>query len=155
MLPAGHIAALRAIAAQLAAGADAWAVTGSCGLALQGLAIPVGDLDIQTDAGGAYALAAAFPDHVVRPVRLSAAERIRSHFGMLRLQGVDVEIMGDVQYRLPDGRWAEPAPCWQHLRFAQLGEIQLPVFDLTYELEAYRNLGRDAKVALITAHFQG
>ena len=80
-----------------------WAVTGSLSFALQGVPVDPHDIDIQTDEAGAYEIERRFSACVVRKVAFSAAERIRSHFGALEIDGIKVEIMGEVQKRLEDG----------------------------------------------------
>jgi hypothetical protein len=61
------------------------------------------DIDIQTDEAGAYAIARLFSECVTRPIAFSAADRIRSHFGALLVDGVKVEVMGDIHKRPDDG----------------------------------------------------
>lgn len=119
-----------------------WALAGSASFALQGVPVEAHDIDVQTAATGAYALAGRFADAVTRPVVFSEAERIRSHFGALRLYGVTVEIMGDIAKRLPDGRWEEPVDLDAHTRFVDAHSLRLPVLALEYEAAAYRTLGR-------------
>ena len=58
---------------------------------------PIRLIDLQTDVAGAYAIEHALADKSCRKVEYSAAERIRSHFGALAIDGVTVEIMGDIQ----------------------------------------------------------
>ena len=120
MLPWRHLEALREIEARLRGGGVRWALTGSASFALQGVPVEVHDIDVQTDAAGAYALAYRFAEAVTRPVAFSEAERMRSHFGALRLWGVSVEIMGDIAKRLPDGRWEEPVDLDAHTRFVEV-----------------------------------
>ncbi len=76
-------------------------------MALQGMDIEVHDIDIQTDCQGAFEIEREFPDHIVEPVHYSKSERIRSYFGKLEIDGVKVEIMGDVQKRLDEQTWEE------------------------------------------------
>lgn len=109
---------------------------------LQGVPVGAHDIDVQTDAAGAYALAGRFAEAVTRPVAFSEAERIRSHFGALRLYGVTVEIMGDIAKRLPAGRWEEPVDLDAHMRFVEAHGMRLPVLALAYDAGAYRTLGR-------------
>ena len=80
-----------------------WAVTGSLGFAFQGMDVDVHGIDIQTDESGAYEIDHQFSRYVVRNVEVSSSEKIRSHFGELSIDGIKVEIMGDVQKYLPDG----------------------------------------------------
>jgi hypothetical protein len=61
-----------------------WAVTGSLGFALQGLVLEVGDIDLQTDESGAYAMAARCAEWVI-PV-LALEYEYESYVQMGRLQ---------------------------------------------------------------------
>ena len=78
-----------------------WALTGSLGMALQGVPVEVHDIDIQTDARGAQAIAQALEAWVVEPIRWRAEPGIRSWFGAFRIGQVRVEVMGDIEKRLP------------------------------------------------------
>lgn len=117
MLPWRHLAALREIEARLRGSGVRWALTGSASFAPQGVPVEARDIDVQTDAAGAYSLAGRFAEAVTRPVAFSEAGRMRSHFGALRLYGVTVELMGDIAKRLPDGRWEEPVDLGVRMRF--------------------------------------
>jgi hypothetical protein len=122
-----------------------WALTGSASFALQGLPICPGDIDVQTDALGAFEIQRWFIEMVVRPVEFSSTENIRSYYGALEIQGITVEIMGDIQKRLPDGAWS-PIPDIPQLRqYVELDGLEVPVLDLSYEAEAYELLGRRSR----------
>lgn len=154
LVPAAHVTALRLLAERLASTDILWALTGSTSFALQGIAVPIHDIDVQTDAAGAYRIAELFADALARPVMFSATERIQSHFGALVIGKVMIELMGAVQKRLPDGRWEAPIDVRAHQRFVRLAELTLPVLDLAYEEQAYRLLGRVDKAELLRRHLQ-
>ena len=143
------LAALRVIAASLEGKSVDWAVTGSLGHALQGVPVKPRDIDLQTDAAGAYAIQDHLSEFVVQPVSFLTSENIRSHLGALLIQGVEVEVMGDVEKRLVDGSWAPPPKLSWHRRFVMVAALQVPVMSLTYEAEAYELLGRPERAALI------
>ena len=126
-----------------------WVITGSLGMALQGMDIPVHDIDLQTDRPGAYEIESKFPEYVIMPVRYSQAERIRSHFGQLEIDGVQVEIMGDLQKRIDAETWEEPVRVERYRRWVEMEGIQVPVLSLTYEYQAYLKLGRSEKAAML------
>jgi hypothetical protein len=126
-----------------------WAITGSLGFALQGLEVDVHDVDLQTDRAGAYEIERRFSPYIVRPVAFSESKRIRSHFGALEIKGVKVEIMGELQKRLPDGRWEDPVDVALHRRWVAWEGIRLPVLSLEYEYQAYRIMGRNEKAEML------
>jgi hypothetical protein len=86
-----------------------WAVTGSLSFALQGLPLEPHDIDIQTDTEGAYEIERRFSSQMGRKVAFSSTKRMRSHFGALLIEGIVVEIMGDIQ---SDLRTARGRPRW-------------------------------------------
>jgi hypothetical protein len=168
-VPAGHLAVLRRLVARLGNG-DAvsqspfrgdgedvpWAVTGSTGFALQGVPVAVHDVDVQTDAAGAYEIARRFAAEVTAPVRPAESARIRSHFGALLVDGIAVEIMGDIQKRRPDGTWEAPVDVARHRRWVTLDDgLRVPVLALEYEATAYRMLGRHETAEMLEAWLRG
>lgn len=153
-LPPEHAAAVRTLVDRL--GADPadpdWALTGSASFALQGVPVDPDDVDVQTDADGAYRIQSAFSDRVVDPVSHSEGDRIRSHYGELRIEGVAVEVMGGVETRSDDDAWTGPVDVAEHRRFASLDGRSVPVLSLSYEADAYERLGRDERAALLREH---
>ena len=134
-----------------------WAVTGSLCFALQGVPMPeVHDIDLQSDAAGAYDIERLFAENVSRKVEFSSTHNIRSHFGALMIDGVKVEIMGDVEKR-PDGAadWEEPPDLKQVKRYVQVDEMRVPVMDLEYECQAYLSMGRTATAKLLREWLDG
>ncbi len=94
---------LRQIAWRLDQGGVAYKVVGGAAVALHGVPIPVKDLDLETDAEGAYRFQALFAEQCIEPVSLRESEVYRSHFGRFDSGGVTVEVMGDLHRREGDG----------------------------------------------------
>lgn len=149
MIPDSHLRVLRHVVNRLHGSPVAWVVTGSLGIALQGVPVAVHDMDIQTDERGAYEIERRLAEFVVQPVRYKESERIRSHLGALEIDGVKVELMGDVQKLLADGSWEESGSIERHRRWVELDEMRVGVLALEYEYEAYLRLGRRDKVELL------
>lgn len=148
-LEARFLIVLRQLAQKLSGEALVWAFTGSVGQALQGLPVKPRDVDIQTDAAGAYRVMDLFPDRVLGPVRFQTTASIRSHYGALKIGGLTVEVMGDVEKRRPDGRWTPPPDLAILRRYVDVDDLRLPVLDLAHEAEAYALLGRHKRAALL------
>ena len=155
MLPSRPIEVLRRIDTRLNGTLVDWAVTGSLDMALQGVPIEVHDFDIQTDKGGAYQIERRFAEHVVKPVRFSASEGMRSYFGKLEIDGIEVETMGDLQKRSDDRDWEDPVDVRRHRRWVQDGDISVLVLSLEYQYRAYARLGRTEKADLLRSWLQG
>lgn len=138
-----HISVLCVIADRLKKSDLNWVVTGSVAFALREISWPTPtDIDIQTDKAGAYEIEKKLAEYRTRPVSLSETERIRSHFGQLQIGGITVEIMGDIQHRLPGGQWSEAVDIVGEREWLEVDGLRLPVLSLAYEAEAYERLGR-------------
>jgi hypothetical protein len=149
VLPPEHHTALQRLVGALRGRNVVWALTGSTSFALQGVPVVPKDVDVQTDEPGAYLIQDLFREHITRGVALSAADRIRSHFGALRLGGIDVELMGALQKRREDGTWEPPVDVARLRVYVPFGDAGVPVLPLEYEYRAYARLGRVDTAALI------
>ena len=147
-LPEGHAKALQRLLVLIPAQLD-WALTGSAGVRLQGVDVPVHDLDIESHPAGVDEIAHLFAACIRTRPHWRESDHLRSHFGVLEVAGIQVELMGDIQHRMPDGNWSPVAdiPALRHW-LAWQGR-QIPVLGLAYEAQAYEELGRTEKAALI------
>ncbi|MDK2982787.1 MAG: hypothetical protein PWP49_509 [Thermococcaceae archaeon] len=148
MIPRTHLKVLRKLYERLSGSNVNWVITGSLGFALQGVPVEPHDIDIQTDREGAYEIERLFSEFVVEPVRFKESEKIRSHFGVLMIDGVKVEVMGDIQKKVND-EWEEPVDINKYKRFVEVEDMKIPVLDLEYEYQAYLKLGRMEKVEML------
>ena len=119
-----------------------WALTGSCSFAIQGMPVRPNDIDIQTDKSGAYEIEKIFSENMVEKVCFVECDKIRSHFGAMMIDGVRVEIMGDIEKRDHAGEWGEPVDLNRHKILVTYEGMEVPVLSLEYEYEAYKALGR-------------
>lgn len=149
MLNPAYLRVLRKIHTRLDNADVNWVVRGSFGLALQGVPVEPPDIDIQTDKAGAYKAEQLFSEFVVKRVVFSSAERIRSHFGTLMIDGIKVEIMGDIQRCDDDGTWDEPVNLERHKRIVEVEGMQTPVLSLEHEYQAYLKTGRIEKAGVL------
>ena len=154
MIPEPLIEAVKTIPPLLEGLACPWAITGSLGIAIQGMQVEVHDVDIQTDRQGAYLIQDRLQAYGVRDVRFSAAARIRSHLGEFRVGKVKVEVMGDVEKRLPDGTWLAPPDLSRIVVHVLFAGMVVPAIDLAHEEGAYRILGRVERADQIAAFLQ-
>jgi hypothetical protein len=128
-----------------------WALTGSAGLRLQGVDIPVNDIDLQTDAQTIYVIEQRLTEFMKTPVHVWESEHTMSHHGQAEINGLQVEFLGDMRHRSPGGIW-EPAVDIVSVRvWVNWRELQIPILPLLHEALAYEKMGRMQKAELIRA----
>ena len=148
MIPERHLEILRLIWKRLQDQPLIWVITGSVGMALQGMEIEVHDIDLQTDLKGAYFIEKCLLDFVTLKIDLRSSERVRSYLGKFLIDGMQVEVIGDIQ-KLAGTEW-EPAPDLAQLqKWVEVQGMRLPVLDLEYEYQAYQKMGREEKARKI------
>jgi hypothetical protein len=148
-IPSELLAVLRLICDRLTHVDARWALTGSLGMALQGVRLEIHDIDLQTDADGARRIEASLREFVVSPVRFAVGSSIRSWYGTFRIASTTVELMGDVEKLLSGGTWERPPDLKSIIRVVQVADLHVPVLDLDYEEQAYRKLGRVERADLL------
>ena len=152
-IPDSHIRALRILLARLKSQEGlVWALTGSTSFALQEMDVPVNDIDIAADRDSAFRIGALLADGCVKPVEASCAKYIRSFYGQYRLEGVEVDLMGDSRRMNLDGSWGEPAFLPPLIEWVTVSSLRLPVLSLAFEEQAYRLLRREERANVIAAY---
>jgi hypothetical protein len=148
-LPEQHTAVLTFLLAELPLAEHLWALTGSAGLRLQGMDIPVNDLDLQTDAATVFLLEKKLSQYMKTSVHLWETEHTLSYHGQAEIQGLQVELLGDVRHRLADQTWSESLVIGSLLVRVEWHEYEVPVLSLEHEAQAYEKMGRKEKAGLI------
>jgi len=151
-LPSDVASALEILLEELNGTAIPWALTGSTSFALQGVPIDPDDIDVQTTKSGAYAIEERFTANMVTPLSFSETAKIRSYFGTLELNGVPVEIMGELQKRSEGEGWEPPVDVTEHRQFVLFRGYKVPVLSLAYEAYAYDQLGRTERANMLREH---
>jgi len=132
-----------------------WAISGSLALALYGLPVIPKDIDLQTDRAGADKIAQILEPYQVYPPGLHLGVRLmRSYLGQYKVEGVVVEVMGDLEYQSVNGSWHNAPDFKAQRRTMEYLGITVPVVSLEYLHKFYLQLQRPARVALIQARLE-
>jgi hypothetical protein len=126
-----------------------WALTGSAGLRLQGIDLPVHDLDLQTDGKTIYLLEKELAEFMKVPVHIWESEHTLSYHGQAEIYGLQVELLGDIRHPGVDGTWQAPLDIRSVLLWVEWRGLQIPVLSLENEALAYEKMGRRQKAELI------
>lgn len=119
-----------------------WALMGSTASVLQGIdGYSPPDIDLVTTGEGAYIMegAVAGCGATVRPVSWSVSPPYESHFGIFEVEGVKVEVMGDLIIRCDDGviDAAEHFARWtDKVRVLHFEGFHIPLVRLEWQLVA-------------------
>lgn len=129
-----------------------WALMGSLASVLQGMPdYTPPDIDLVTTMKGAYVMEGCIGMYgaTIRPVALSTGGPYTSHFGIFEVDGVRVEVMGDLIIQCDDGalhtedhwsRWSEK------VRVLHFRHIHIPVVPLEWQIVANALLRRPERV---------
>jgi hypothetical protein len=135
---------LRRLAEELERAGVEYKVSGGTSAALHGVWLPVKDLDLEMGAEQAYRFQQIYQEYAIQPVRLSENDQYRSHFGKFEIDGVELDVMGDLERR--EGEiWK---PTWTRtLDLIDLDGTPVRVSWLEEETLAYIRRGRLERAA--------
>ncbi|HEX6034145.1 MAG TPA: hypothetical protein VFY83_06900 [Anaerolineales bacterium] len=150
-LPAQHANVLSFLVERIPPTEYSWVLTGSAGLRLQGVALPVHDLDLQTDGKTIFLLEKQLAQFMKTAVHIWKSEHTLSYHGQAEISGLPVEILGDIRHRRPDDTWEAPLDLKQLRVWVDWHNLQIPVLSLNHEALAYEKMGRMEKAELIRA----
>lgn len=148
MIPAKHKKAAIIIANILNGAGIPWAFVGSFNLAIQGVDIKVGDIDITFHTPDSTKINALFKQYSVDPISYKISEKFKSHYGVFRINKVKVEFMAEVDAWV-NGRWEKGNTNFPTVATITFEKTRMHVLPLEAEYKAYQRLGRNEKAALI------
>ena len=141
MIDSKIVKVLKLIESKLRGSGIRWVLAGSASLALQGVNVSPNDIDILTDKEGAFEINRIFKDYEVKPVRFRRSRFFQSYFGEFEIEGVKVEVMGDLK-ELVKGEWRSLSWRLSTSRIIEVEGIKLPVSPLEDQLKSYQALRR-------------
>src|SRR5207247_9560169 len=130
-LERAYLHALRVLAERTKASRVRWIIIGSASLAVQGVHIRPRDIDILTDMRGAFEFNTLLKDYENTPVRFSRSEILESYFGIFKIEGVIVEVMGELKMRYGN-QWTSKAGL-EVRKFDEIDGLNLPVVKFQYQ----------------------
>jgi hypothetical protein len=126
MIPDEYFGALSEIIERIPSKIN-WAIDGSLSLALQGIDLIPHDIDILTNSIGAYEIEKALSDHVIKRISRSSNEKYESDFGVFKIRGVKIEVMGDLRV-FRNGKWGPVQnPSSVRTTKINIGKLVVPV----------------------------
>ena len=152
-LPDAHVQALKSLLELIPPEKFGWVLTGSASLRLQGVDVPVHDLDIECPARDIRNIEKALSEYITIPLHVWESAHIRSLDGKAQLGGVEIELISELQVLKPDNNWKSLIEFDQKIWLAWHG-FQVPLLPLAAEAVAYKEMGREEKAHLILEAIQ-
>lgn len=148
MISQKHQKAIAVIAASFKKAKIPWACIGSFNLAVQGVNVAVGDIDVMVTAKDHKKVNAILGKYIVLPMSYKESETFRSYFGIFEIYGVQVECIADLAIRKKSG-WEKTGVRISTSVPRDYADTTIHVIPLAEEYKAYKKLGRDKKATLI------
>jgi hypothetical protein len=126
-----------------------WMLIGSASLYLHGLPVNPQDIDVLCDTATAIKFEARLSSYRIETNITSGKDKFRSHFSQYIINGIPVEVMGDLLVNTPTG-WVN---LWKMITQPQailLGKNYFFVPNLTDQLKIYTLFGRDKDQHILT-----
>jgi len=154
LIPPDYLAVLRKLYNRLEETDIVWVLTGSLGLAIKGIPLTPNDIDIQTDRAGVNEFARIFADDLEQEPFFWETQHTQSWVAKFEMDGIQVEVMGDMRHRDEDGDWDDPPNLEAVRLYIQVAEMRIPTLSLEFEEDAYRSMGRYDKASLIAQYLR-
>jgi len=143
------LAVLKMLCQKLDSDKIPWILTGSTSLILQGVDVPLKDIDILVSSDDCRKISVLLADYIVEaPNDVSETDKYRSNYDKYNIDGIEVDILGNFQYKLPDGSWSKIKDM-NDCKTLEYAGIKWRVLPLEEELKEYRAVGRNDKVEAI------
>jgi len=147
MIKQSIIEALKVISQKFKNRKIKWVLVGSVSLALQRVKISPKDIDILADKDSAFKMNKILKEYEVKPVKfgrlkIKGREFFKSYFGEFKINGVKVEIMGNLKEK-SGKKWLSLSKRLSSPKIIEIQQgVKLPVSPLEDQLKSYSRLGR-------------
>ncbi len=118
-----------------------YAIRGTASLVLQNIEMNVADVDVICDSETAILANVVFSNYSIDSVSLKESSQFKSYFGKFKIDGVDVEFMGDWQIKDKKGNWSKVFD-GSNYNTILIDDIEINVTKIEDELEMFLLMGR-------------
>ncbi|HSQ97507.1 MAG TPA: LysR substrate-binding domain-containing protein [Rickettsiales bacterium] len=126
-----------------------WILTGSVSFELRGVDIYANnDIDILINSSDCEKISELLKEYIVSPKRFVETNNYRSYVCGYKIDGMDIDVLGGSQYKLPNGTWSEISNVNNYEIFEYDG-MRLHMFPLSKEYDDYCAMGKNEKAEAI------
>lgn len=132
---------LKKISQMLQGHAVEWLVVGTASLALQGVNLQPGDIDIITTKDDVFKIAKILKQYETKQVEFGRTPLFESYMGVYEIGGVKVEVMGDFREKRGN-EWVSLNERLLSPVIVEIDGTPIPVSSLEDQIVSYEKLGR-------------
>jgi hypothetical protein len=118
-----------------------WLVVGTASLAMQGVDVQPRDIDIICTKEDVFKIAKILKEFETKPVEFDRTRLFESHMGVYTIDGIKVEIMGDLREKRRD-KWVSLNERLMSPVIIEIDSVPIPVSSLKDQILSYEKLGR-------------
>lgn len=122
-----------------------WAIRGTASLKLQDIDMGVDDIDLICDRETSEFINSEFKKEIIKKIEFSESDKFKSYFGQLVIDGILVEVMGELQIKKVNGEWSSVYSAKDdEINEVELGseKVRVKVTKPEIELKASAEMGR-------------
>lgn len=125
-----------------------WAIVGGCNLYLRKCKANVNDIDIITSREGSNTIFNNLKKYIASELSYSELNNVRSYYFTSCVDGIIVEVMGDVENKIRD-TWIKNTIWEKNIELFVIDQTNIPLTTLVYEMYINRQLGNELRVRTI------
>ena len=118
-------------------------LSGTTSLFLQGINVKPNDLDLCVANDAAFKLVKALKKYCVQQVEFGELETLSSWRGVLKINGIEVDVLGDFKVKVDDKWFPVGARRLEEKNFVEYNGIQVMCSSFRLHLLSYKAMGRD------------
>ena len=131
-----------------------YCIVGSTSLFLEGVPVEPSDIDILTTKDSAFKIDKLLNPYRLVECKLRESEVFRSYFGKYKIDSIDVEVMGELQYRKND-RWSMPlTPSTIKTKYVSLNDEKIRIAELEETYKFCKEIGREKTCKIIEEYLR-
>ncbi len=125
-----------------------WVLVGSTNLFIQGVKVLAKDIDIVSTQKDVLKIEEIFKSYCIKKVAYSESANYRSWFGRLVIDNIQVDLMADLEYKTPDGKWLKSTSL-KNKKIITYDKHKIPVNPFENELNFYMKMKRKNDISKI------
>jgi len=131
-----------------------YCIVGSTSLFLEGVPVVPSDIDVLTTKDSAFKIDELLSPYRLVECKLRESEVFRSYFGRYKIDGIDVEVMGEFQYR-KDDKWSVSfTPSTIKTKYVSLNDEKIRIAELEETYKFCKEIGREKTCKIIEEYLR-